>query len=90
MKSMGYSSKDLMTQIALKFLPTSIISVGLASIASVFVAGKFFELGFGVPMMAHGMIHIAAGIVLIAFCYAVTYFAAGRVKKVSVTELMTE
>jgi hypothetical protein len=33
---------------------------------------------------------VIASIVLVVFCYAVTYFCAGKVKEISVTELMTE
>ena len=33
---------------------------------------------------------IVTAVLIVLFSYAVTYFAAGRVKKVSVTELITE
>ena len=33
---------------------------------------------------------IIADVILVAFCYAVTYISAGKIKAISVTELMTE
>ena len=43
-----------------------------------------FVIRASIPMV------IVTAVLAVLFSYAVTYFAAGRVKKVSVTELITE
>jgi len=90
MKSMGYSSKDLMKQMALEFLPATVVSVIIAAIGSVYLQKIFWLMVFGADMSINypALILLSVGIVL--FCYVVTYFCAGMVKKISVTELVTE
>ena len=90
MKSLGYSSKDLMKQLALKTVPVTIISVIIAAVLTKFVYSWFWMTMFGVIENISIPVTIAMGAVLVAFCYAVTYICAGKVKKISVTELMTE
>lgn len=90
MKSMGYTSKDLMQQIALRFMPVTVISVVIASVLSVYINKGFWMLTFATVAETNVPLIIITDIVLIAFCYIVTYIGAGRVKKISVTELMTE
>ncbi|MCR4689850.1 MAG: FtsX-like permease family protein [Lachnospiraceae bacterium] len=90
MKSLGYSSRDLMTQMALKFLPVTLFSVLLASICVVLLNSFFWRAIFGVIANANPFVILMGDVGLILFCYAVTYFSAGRIKKISVTELMTE
>ena len=90
MKGMGYTSKDLMTQIAVKTMPVTIISVIIASFAAKYVYSAFWLMVFGAVGELNIPLTIIADVVLVAFCYAVTYFCAGRIKAISVTELMTE
>ena len=90
MKSMGYSSKDLMTQIALQFLPSTVISIAIASGISVVFEKAFWFTLFGVYKAANIPVMIITCIIMVIFCYLVTYLAAGKIKKISVTELMTE
>ncbi|MBR5421531.1 MAG: FtsX-like permease family protein [Lachnospiraceae bacterium] len=90
MKSMGYSSKDLMTQMALKIIPVTLISMVLASGIIIYVNKLFWELAFGVVIKTNIPLIVVTDILMTLFCYAVTYIGAGRIKKISVTELMTE
>ena len=90
MKSLGYSSKDLARQIALRFMPVIVISLVAASVATVYINGIFWRMMFATVAETDILLIIAADIVLAVFCYLVTLAGAGRVKKVSVTELMTE
>lgn len=90
MKSMGYSSKDLMTQIALQFLPSTVISIAIASGISVLFEKAFWLTLFGVYKAANIPVMIITCIIMVIFCYLVTYLAAGKIKKISVNELMTE
>ena len=90
MKSMGYTSKDLMKQIALRFMPVTVVSVIIASVLSVYINKGFWMMSFATVATTNIPLIIITDIALIAFCYLVTYIGAGRVKKISVTELMTE
>ncbi len=90
MKGLGYSSKDLMKQLALKTMPVTIVSVVIAAVLTKFVYSWFWMTMFGVIGNISVHVTIAMSAVLAVFCYVVTYICAGKVKKISVTELMTE
>ncbi|MBP5605842.1 MAG: ABC transporter permease, partial [Ruminiclostridium sp.] len=90
MKALGYSSKDLKKQIALKTMPVTIVSVIIAAVLTKFVYSWFWMTMFDVIENISVPVTIAMSAVIVMFCYAVTYICAGKVKKISVTELMTE
>ena len=90
MKSLGYSSKDLMTQLALQVLPATIVSSVIGSVLSVIVEKLFWFVLFGVDKATDYAGVIITSVLMVIFCYAVTYLAAGKIKKISVNELMTE
>ena len=90
MKSLGYSSKDLMTQLALQVLPATIVSSVIGSVLSVIVEKLFWFVLFGVDKATDYAVVIITSVLMVIFCYAVTYLAAGKIKKISVNELMTE
>jgi predicted lysophospholipase L1 biosynthesis ABC-type transport system permease subunit len=90
MKSMGYTSKDLMKQLALSMLPTTVVSSAISIVIGSIVYKLFWVAGFGCINNPNLLIMIITAILLVVFCYIVTYLAAGKIKHVSVTELMTE
>lgn len=90
MKGMGYTAKDLMKQIAIKTMPVTMVSVIIASFAAKYVYSAFWLMAFGVVGELNIPLTIIADVMLVAFCYAVTYISAGKIKAISVTELMTE
>lgn len=90
MKSMGYSSKDLMKQLAVSMLPSTIVSTAAGAVLGVFINHFFWLYIMGFIIKASIPLVIVTAVLIVLFSYAVTYFAAGRVKKVSVTELITE
>ena len=90
MKAMGYTSKDLMKQMALKFMPVIILSMIVSSVLCVYVDRVFWSAIFGTIARTDPAAIVLTDLAMILFCYAVTYIAAGRIKKISVTELMTE
>ena len=78
-----------MLQLALRIMPAVITAVviGTLSSAAVFNAALSFIVGaapINIPIMA------ASIIIMILFCFCCAYLGAGRIKKISVTELMTE
>lgn len=90
MKAMGYTSKDLMQQIAFRIMPVACVAVILASIFSVYLLDAFSFTMFAVVMDVNFWIMIPIDICLLLFCYFVTYISAGKIKQISVTELMAE
>lgn len=90
MKGMGYSSKDLMKQLAIKFMPACIISMIIAVFCSIGVDKFFWGAIFGTIADTNIAAIIISALIMTVFCYAVTYISAGKIKKISVTELMTE
>lgn len=90
MKSLGYSSKDLMTQIAWSIIPVSIIAVIIGTFLGIYVNNVFWLLLFGAAMNNETWLIVVLDILLVVFCYVSSYMAAGKIRKISVTELMTE
>ena len=90
MKGLGYSSKDLMTQVAIGIIPVTTISVVTGTLLGVYLNKTFWLLGFGANFIASPVLLIVTDILMVVFCYLVTYIGAGRVRKISVNELITE
>ena len=90
MKSMGYTSRELMIQLTLRILPVTIISSCIAAVLSVWVQRAFWMAVFGVQIPESLPLMIGTAAALVLFCLTVTYMSAGSIRKISVTELMTE
>lgn len=90
MKSMGYTSRELMIQLTLRILPVTIISSCIAAVLSVWVQRAFWMAAFGVQIPESLPLIIGTAAALVLFCLTVTYISAGSIRKISVTELMTE
>ena len=90
MKSMGYTSRDLMIQLTLRILPVTIISSCIAAVLSVRVQRAFWMAAFGVQIPESLPLMIGTAAALVLYCLIVTYISAGDIRKISVTELMTD
>ena len=90
MKSLGYSSKDLRRQMALKVMPVMIVSMVIASIVAIYVNKVFWSVMFATIATTDIILIICVDIAMIVLAYIMTYIGAGKIKKISVTELMTE
>lgn len=90
MKSMGYTSRDLMIQLTLRILPVTIISSCIAAVLSVWVQRAFGMAAFGVQIPESLPLMTGTAAALVLYCLIVTYVSAGSIRKISVTELMTE
>ena len=89
MLGLGYTTKELMVQLAMRIMPAVIAAIILGTVgaAAVFQAAMNFLVGttpINILMM------IVTVIIMILFCFGCAYVGAGRIKKISVTELMTE
>ena len=89
MLGMGYTTKELMLQMAMRIMPAVIIAVVLGSVLGVFVFKAVIRVLFG-RFYINMLLLIAAGAVMVIFCFICAYIGAGKIKKISVTELMTE
>lgn len=90
MKSMGYTSRDLMVQLTLRILPVTVISACIAAVLSVWVQRAFWMAAFGVQIPESLPLVIGTAAALVLFCLTVTYISAGSIRKISVTELITD
>ena len=90
MKSLGYSSKDLRRQMALKVIPVMIVSMVIASVVAIYVNKVFWSVMFATIATTDIVLIIGVDIAMIVLAYIMTYIGAGKIKKISVTELMTE
>lgn len=88
MKGMGYTSKELMLQLALQIMPAVIMATFLGTAVSLLgvklIAGFVGNIPISVPSV------LALDLAVIAFCFGCAYLGARKIKKISVYELMTE
>ncbi len=94
-KALGYTTRNLMYQTALSFMPSIILSVAVFSVVSYKLANPYMGLimrSFGLmkctfTIPVGGVILIAAGFVLLAFVFAL--FESRRIKKIDPVRLLT-
>lgn len=89
MLGLGYTTKELMVQLAMRIMPAVIVAIILGTVGAAAVFHAVMDVMVGttpinIPMM------IVTIIIMILFCFGCAYVGAGRIKKISVTELMTE
>lgn len=90
MKGLGYSSKDLMTQVAVGIIPVTIVSACISCYLGVIINKLFWLNMWGADMHTSIGLVIISGVAMVVFCYIVTYIGAGKIRKISVTDLITE
>ena len=88
MKGMGYTSRELMLQLAARIMPASVCSVILGTVTGVLgtnlLTSIFGKIDINLPAV------LLLDIALLVFCFGCAYFGARKIKKISVYELMTE
>ncbi|MBR1459159.1 MAG: ABC transporter permease, partial [Oscillospiraceae bacterium] len=88
MKGMGYTSRELMVQLAMRIMPAALIAVILGTVIGVAATGLLTSyigrIGVNMPLV------ILADILILAYCFGCAYLGARKIKKISVHELMTE
>ena len=88
MKSMGYTSKELMFQMAFRIIPVAFFAVAIGTGISMLLMGVVdaFVAKISVSLFTVLIMDIA----ILAFCFISAYISARRIKKISVYELITE
>ena len=88
MKGMGYTSRELMLQLASRIMPAAVFAViagtGCGCAVIQMITSYFGKIGINVPAV------ILLDLLLLAFCFGCAYIGARKIKKISVYELMTE
>jgi len=95
-KAIGFTSKDLIIQTALSFMPTIILSVIVFLVVSYFVANPYMQtimVAFGLMkcnfvIPIGGMVLIGVGYVLFSFLFAI--YQARRIRKIEAYDMLTE
>ena len=89
MKSMGYTSKELMLQLAFRIMPAALIAVAIGTVMGITVTKVFVTTLIGrVPVSIPAV--LAVDVLILGFCFGCAYLSARKIKKISVCELMTE
>ena len=88
MKSMGYTSRELMLQLACRIMPAAVFSVIIGTVAGVLCTNLLTSI-FGKITINFPAV-IMLDVLLLVFCFGCAYIGARKIKKISVYELMTE
>lgn len=88
LKGMGYTTRELMLQMAGKIVPMLVIATLLGSVLGALL-GKLMFLSTGnIPVSILGVLGL--DLIIIVFGTLVAFISAGKIKKISVYELMQE
>ena len=87
---MGYTSRDLRLQLVFRILPIAIPAVIIGAALVIPAISQFQIIAFGGGAEPRFMFLIPGSILIGLYILCLTYLSAGKVKKISVTELMTE
>jgi ABC-type enterochelin transport system permease subunit len=66
------------------------VSVSISCYLGSLINKLFWLYIWGADMHTSLPVVIISGIMMVVFCYIVTYIGAGKIRKISVTELITE
>ena len=88
MKSLGYTSKELMLQMAFRIIPITALAVIAGTCVSIPLMSIVEAFVCKIGISAAGI--IITDILTLAFCFICAYISARRIKKISAYELITE
>ena len=89
MLGLGYTTKELMLQLALRIMPAVIFAVIIGALGAISVFHIIVDFLLGTTAI-NGFMVAAAVVTMMLFCFGCAYLGAGRIRRISVTELMTE
>jgi ABC-type antimicrobial peptide transport system permease subunit len=88
MKGIGYTSRELMLQLAFRIMPAALFSVAAGTAVGVsllkLLTSYIGKVSVNMPVV------IILDVILLVFCFGCAYIGARKIKKISVCELMTE
>lgn len=88
MKGIGYTSRELMMQLALRMMPTAWTAVLLGTVLG--VSATNLLTNYIGKVQVNLLLVIVLDLLMIAYCFGCAYLGARKIRKISVYELMTE
>ncbi len=88
MKSLGYTSKELMFQMTFGIVPVAFIAVVMGTILSIPLIGVVGTFVWKIQVSYTSV--VVADVLILVFCFVCAYICARRIKKITAYELITE
>ena len=88
MKGLGYTSRELKFQLAFRIVPVAVLAVCLGTVLSILLMGVVNTFVCRIIISASSLVIMDAAILL--YCFICAYICAGRIKKITVYELISE
>ena len=88
MKSLGYTSKELMFQMAFRIIPVALIAVIIGTLLSIPVMALVSTLVWKIQVPVITVVIV--DVMILAFCFICAFLCARKIKKISAYELITE
>ena len=88
MKSLGYTSKELMFQMAFRIVPIAFLAVLIGTGVSIPLMGVIGAFVCKIEVSPVGI--LIMDIAILVFCFACAYISARKIKSISAYELITE
>jgi ABC-type antimicrobial peptide transport system permease subunit len=88
LKSLGYTSRELMFQMAFRIIPVALIAVVIGTFLSIPLMGIVGAFVCKIEVSVMGILFM--DLAILAFCFGCAYTCARRIKKISAYELITE
>ncbi len=89
MLGLGYTTRELMLQLTCRIMPAAAAAVILGTALGTAAVSAVFRTMIGTVLLPLPLI-LASAVIMTVFCFGCAYIGAGRIRKISVTELMTE
>jgi ABC-type antimicrobial peptide transport system permease subunit len=88
MKGMGYTSRELMFQLAARIMPASVFAVAAGTGCGIALTSLFTSIFGKVNVNIPAVLLL--DLLILAFCFLCAYTGARKIRTISVCELMTE
>ena len=88
LKSLGYTSRELMFQMAFRIIPVAFLAVVIGTFLSIPLMGIVGAFVCKIEVSVIGILFM--DLAILAFCFGCAYVSARRIKKISAYELITE
>ncbi|MCR5337891.1 MAG: ABC transporter permease, partial [Lachnospiraceae bacterium] len=88
MKGIGYTSKELMLQMAFRIIPVAVLGVAAGTVLAILLMQVVNAFVAKVALSAPAI--LAMDLAILVFTFACAFISAGKIKKISVYELITE
>ena len=88
MKGLGYTSRELMLQLAARMMPAALLAVVIGTVLGVTATKLLVNFIGKVPINLPAV--LAVDLLILLYCFGCACLGSRRIRKISVYELMTE